>query len=387
MAESSTAQEIERAITQALARKGVGGTVVVRDEHCELHNEGAPIAIELGDWVGQWNLLPEDIRDNRAEKAATRLVNAMREAQGKAVRIPAADLLARYKRVATYLGGVVVAALALHWLYRASFFGRPGGEADADAAESAASARASAEVEARDEAARVRRVCEAARQRLFQGAALGVDIQGFVVELWLARDGAALASDEGLRALVGGGFVADVGAKGPSEVTLHPGDGELGLATATVRFEGGYVAPFFDASGRERYHEVAERLADAGGAVYGALFARCAHLPGTRDVGAWYRGNDERAAVVSLLYGAGQFVDPPAFELRKLEDGGVLTNLRRGVASLDPEARDDILRKAGGRVFAHRPKTGGAAVSIRFPLGGPRRPVSASRELARLLGY
>lgn len=384
MADTSAAKEIERAITQALAKQGVGGTVVVRDDHCELHTGATPIAIELGDWVAQWNLLPDDVKDKRAEKAATRLGNAFRQSQGRAVPLPTAERVARIKRIATYAGVLFVGGLVAFWLVRAGFFGRSGA-GEETTSEAKASPSGSAPSSAENESARVERACEAARQRIYQGATLGVDIAGFVVELWLARDGAGLAEDEALLALVHEGVADEVGAEGAGTLTVHPGGDELGLTAVVIRFDGGYVAPFFTPKGREQFYAVAEKLADAGGAMHGALFARCAHLPTTRDIGAWYRGIDERGAIVSLFLGAGRFADPPAFDPETLSDGGLLRNLRRAVGTLDGSVSDEVLRLRGGRTHRHTGPDGRSAVSLRFPLGGPTRPALASRDLAKKL--
>lgn len=385
MADGSAAREIERAITQALAKKGVGGAVVVRDDHCELHTGSTPIAIELGDWVAQWNLLPDEVKDKRAEKAATRLTNAYRQSQGQAVRLPAAERIARLKRLATYAGVLLAVGLAAIWLHRAGFFGQKGGGADTTATAAPGPSTAGSVDEVADETARVERACDGARQRIYQGATLGVDTAGFVVELWLARDSAGLVDDDQLVALVERGVAEEIGVAGPGQLSVHPGGDELGLATAVIRFEGGYVAPFFTPKGREQFYAVAEQFADAGGAMHAALFARCAHLPTTRDIGAWYRGIDERGAIVSMLFAAGHFADPPAFDAKSLADGGLLRNLRRAVGTLDDTVRDEVLRLRGGRSHRHATQDGRSAFSLRFPLGGPTRPALASRDLAKTL--
>lgn len=385
MGDPAVAKEIERAITRILAKSGQGGTVIIREEHCELHTgDGPVIAIELGDWVGQWNLLPDDIKEQRAVKAATRLTNAMHTSAGRSAPLPKGELRDRYRKIGTSVAGVVVILLVLGFLYRRNFFGTSSPTPQPSASVSAAPSGPPRENASRREQ-RERRVCDAARQRMYQGGALGMDIAGWVVELWLARDGKGMAEDAALVARVEQGAQAELENKADGAISLHPGDTELGLSTVIVRFAEGYVPPFFTSKGRERYMELAESMADAVGAVHAGLYARCAHLPGTRDVGAWYRGGDESGALVSLLFASGRYANPPAFDPSKHAADGLLTTLRRRVGSLDTSARDDVLRRAGGRPHTHATKDGKKAVSLRFPLGGPTRAAQASRQIAEKL--
>lgn len=388
-ANATVAKEIERAITAALSKNGQGGTVIVREEHCELHRSssdggGPVISIELGDWVGQWNLLPDDIKEQRAQKAATRLVNALHRSQGGSAPLAAGELRDRYRKLAASALGIFVVALVAVWLYRSGFFGGDKTAAETSAEGSAAPSAPPVE-DAAARAERERTVCEAARQRMYQGGALGMDIAGWVVELWLARDGEGLAKDPALLALVAKGVSTEVEAKSEGTMTLHPGDTELGLSTVVVRFAEGYVPPFFTAKGRERFMNVAESTADAVGAVHAGLYGRCAHLPNTRDVGAWYRGIDENGALVSLLFASGRYAQPPAFDPEKHAGGGLLATLRRRVGTLAEADRNDILRKAGGRPHTHEADGGKKASSLRFPLGGPTRATRASRQIATKL--
>lgn len=379
MAESSAAKEIERAISQALNRSGQAGTVILRDEFCELHTDAPVVAIELGDWVGQWNLLPDDVKAERVRKAAVRLINALNASQGRAAPLAAAEVKARFKRIATAVIAIFTLGLVVVWLHRAGFFGID------ETAAAASSGPVATSPPPEDEAARaerIARVCDAARQRMYQGGSLGMDIDGWVVELWLARDAEGLATDPALVSLVAAGVVADVGAKGPTKLTVHADDTELGLATVVLRFDDGYVPPFFSTDGRERFLTLAERIADDVGALHAGLYARCAHLETARDVGAWYRGVDDNGAMLSLLYASGRYANPPAFNVAKYADDDLLSVLRKRVAALDVTARDAILRKRGGRPHQHDTDAGRHGVSLRFPLGGPTRAAQASRDIA-----
>ncbi len=391
MADPVVAQEIERAVTRALSKSGQGGSVVVKGDFCEFHTDAPVVAIDIGEWVTQWNLLPDEMKEARATRAATRLTNALNESQGRSAPVPKAELVRRARRVALVVGTLFALGLIGIWLSRQGFFGGDGSGAESTAAVDAGGNEPSQE-DAAGRAARIARVCDAARQRIYQGGSMGMDIEGWVVELWLARPGVAaggsatpLIDDEALDALVASGAVQELGAKGPSEITLHAADSELGLSTAVVRFSEGYVAPFFKSQGRTRFVAVAEKVADAVGATHAGMYARCAHLPTARDVGAWYRGADLNAALVSTLFAAGRYANPPAFNAQKYREQGLLAKLDQAIATLDDAERDDILRKQGGK--PHPRLTGGktTSVSLRFPLGGPTRPTLTSREIAASL--
>jgi hypothetical protein len=381
MADASAARDIERAVTQALAHRGVGGTVVVRESTCELRaaGSGPAIAIDLGDWPAQWNLLPDDVKAKRAEAAATRLVNALRESTGK--QAPQSTLGPLLKKVVSY-GLVLAAAAAIGlWLYRKGFFGAVGASGVAGA-----SASATGPETAEDARARVERACDAGRQRIREGATLDLDVEGWVVELWLARPGAGLAADPAVRRFVERGAAAEIGAAAPAAVAAVADPSGAGIEGALLQLTGGYVAAFFNARGRERFIATAEQLADESGATFAALFARCAHLPGTRDVGAWYRGQDADGAWVALLFAAGAFADPPALAREKLAELGGLAGLGERVRKLDRRARDEVLRVEGGRLSPRAGDAGTSSTSIAFSFGGPTRPAAASRALAKQLG-
>jgi serine/threonine-protein kinase len=224
-------------------------------------------------------------------------------------------------------------------------------------------------------------VCEAARQRLSAGAPLGLDVAGWVVELWLGRAGAAIDADPALAAAVGrAGGEIDLGAA-PAPEILPQGDGVV------LRFGGAWVPRFFDPEGRDGLLAAAERIARSAGADRGALFARCAHL-GVRDVGVWYLGRDDAHALAALLLATGAHADPPALDPQKLGDRP-FDALVKAVGKLDDAAVESALRSAGARV--QRTPAGvdagaGPGTVLRFPFGGPTRAARVSRDLAALAG-
>src|SRR5690606_13700404 len=134
-----------------------------------------------------------------------------------------------------------------------------------------------------------------ARQRLYAGAEMGIDTEGWLVEIWLARPEPGI--EEALARAE-----PKVGEAMPMGIV--PVEGEAGGSTATVRFAGDGAHAFFERDGREHFVGLAERLVVATSAARGALYARCAHLD-VQDVGAWYFGRDDGAVVAALSLTAG----------------------------------------------------------------------------------
>lgn len=345
MADASSKRAIERAVTAALARKGMGGTVVVHDGTAELHGVGdTVVAIDLGDWVEQWSLLPQEICDARAEAAATRLAKAAGSVE------PVASKPIALGRWLTAMAAIALVG-GIGWvLHRSGFFGR------APAAETPSASAAPEE----DAGVRTRRACEAARRRLYAGAAMGIDTAGWVVELWLAGEG--LGDDPALQAA---GEAARTALDNDGAVAVSVGDGN-----ATLTFSG-MAHAFFERDGRERFIALADDLAARTDATRGALYARCEHLD-VHDVGAWYHGRDDAAAVVALwstagVHAEGKGLDPAA------------------VAAADATTVTDDLAAALRAVGARRVESP-SGVSIRLPFAGPTRAAELSRRLAAAAG-
>lgn len=368
MVDASVRAEVERAITAELSRRGVGGTVVIRENIAELHGVGSSVvAIDLGEWVEQWNLLPPEMQSQRAEAAAQRLQQSLGTAAvgGGGRGLP--DWLPKAA------GGVVVflaLAFAGRWLVQSNFFGEvePGSEPTASAAPSGSVPTESAPAASAREA----RACDAARKRLYAGASMNMDVAGWVVELWLAREGDDLAGDEAVTRVAAG--IRELEAEG--EVQTRPGEAWLGQPAVTIELHGSYVPAFFEAKGRDALVAFAERLTNETKATHAALTARCAHRS-TRDVGAWFRGRGDASAVAALWYGAASEAPRPAVDPKKLAaTEGALRALQEAAGHVTD--LDERARLAGAKI--HRSDSG--MTSFRFPLGGPTRAAKLGRELA-----
>ncbi|HZO15754.1 MAG TPA: hypothetical protein VFB62_20920, partial [Polyangiaceae bacterium] len=242
--DAEVAREIGRAITAALSRRGVAGTVVVRGNHAEVHAPGLDVlAIEL-DWISQWNLLPPEMQQKRADHAAERLQEVMRAARGQGVR-RSFDIGALVRPVFVPAIALIIVGTLGWWLWRSNFFGR--GFFGTAAGDASASVDPQAE-----ERARRQRSCEAGRRRLFAGADMGLDVDGWVVELWLARpvDRGALETDAALARAIENARSAF--KEGPGELTIGRAEhrGGLGLESAVVRMSGVFVSAFFETTRR-----------------------------------------------------------------------------------------------------------------------------------------
>jgi serine/threonine-protein kinase len=376
MPDPAVAREIEQAIVGALGRRGVSGQVVVREGTAELHGSGPVVAIELGEWVDQWALLPPDIRDRRAELAAERLKNALGRSVPPAAPAGDSSSLRRALLVAIGVAAIVGAA---GWTWRMGFFG------DRGARTAASGSAAETQPVVGDPTAREKEACEAARRRLYAGAtAMDLEPAGWVIEIWLARDSnkSPILAEQALKDASGAKLLGRLGATQPATVQWI----DTGEPTrALLRFEGGYLRPFLKAEGRDRFIALVDDLADASDADYAALFARCAHSS-VRDIGAYFRGRDAAGAATALLFAEGLFTDPRAVDKNKLDaKDGALASLQRAATGLEQPAVEELIRDNGGRLSLRDPDAGRPRAGIVFALGGPIKAQQAARALAKKL--
>ncbi len=381
MVDLGAAREIEVAINGALSRKGVGGTVVVRGNTAELHGAGPVVAIDLGEWVEQWNLLPPDMRDRRAEVAAERLRGSVQDVSGKkeGSGFPLGPLLVKALGALLLVG---VLGGGAYWLYQSNFFGPKGETAPLDG-DKPITTRAPVI----DPAQRAKKVCEAARSRVYSGASIAMDVEGWIVELWLARapsKGPLHTDAKLLERTQTKELSTEFGVKSTGTVeVVDATKKKLGAVAATIRFNEGFVEPFLGTKGRQRYIELLISLAETTDADYAALYARCAHLK-VRDIGAYYRGRDAAGAAAALLYAQGGFSEPKAVTLGGL-DGEWLKALQAATTPVDDKSLLELTRKVGARLVTVSEDAGTPSVALRFVLGGPTRAQSAARMLAKQL--
>jgi hypothetical protein len=379
---------IEQAVGRELGRMGVAGTVVLVGKSIELRAGGVPVAIDIDLILAQWSLLPDEMRQRKAEEIARRLVSASRasgQTAGPREIVVGEDPQARAKLAAGILGFFALLAiigLARYFIPRLT------------SSEPVQSKAPSEDPAVRRE--RLARACDAVRDRLYKGASFGpFALEGWEVELWLAKKGEApaLRDHPALAALVSGGRLpktADdkLGDIIDGRVEIEDGlDADAarrspGWSAARVVFHDGYARAFLEEEHRPRFLGLADRTAAAAGADHGALYARCAHLT-THDIGAWFRGPDLAGATAVMIYQMGLFSES------KVIDRSALAALREGSGELD------ALRRAAGEAAGSIPSfvgtaggfvSGGKPATITFPLGAPLRPLAATRDLARKMG-
>jgi serine/threonine-protein kinase len=377
-----TRREIEDAVRDALGKRGMAGMVVVQPGLVELVGGDRPSAIEIGSLVDDWPAMSAETRASTATDLARRLFEATLVVRKTtrppmdARRPPPVTAIAVVVLV-VIVGIAVMVAIGRRWL--ASTLG------------AAPSATASDEVPRESDAetnARLARVCEATRKRVYAGASVGpMDVGGWVAELWLAKKSPGSLSDaKELRAFVEGDKVApsadaEIAKVSGGKVELVDATSpELGKAwhAAVLRFSGRYLDGYLDPSGRARFIALAGRVATAAGADMGALYGRCAHLP-THEIGAWYFGSDAPSTSAALLVSMGLASDAPTVDKKKLSSDE-LDALRKAGADLDPSALGSLVGVAGGNVT-----TSGSNVELTFPVGGPIRATNATRAVAHRL--
>lgn len=376
MTAPETLAEIEHSFAEVVARRGVSGRVVVHDRSAELHGVGSVVAIDLGDLIAQWSVLPADMRATKIDLAVERLQQAVaRDLPPPASPTDIAPLVGKIAGTVLVLATV---AGTVFWLAKSNFFG-------ADVVSAAASS--TTEANGKPEFGVVPKVedresCEASRRRIYAGAtSLDVDPAGWLIEIWLARDGepAPLREDAALRDVTHERLSGRLGALEPAAMSwIETGDARR----VRVRFEGGYLHPFMKADGRDRFVALTDQLAEATHSSHAALYARCAHS-NTRDIGAYYRGVDAGGAAASLLFAQGLFTNPPVIDESKFGgEANALSALSRHTAGIELSTLEELIRDNGGRVVTT--ETGGTrGVGLNFALSGPTRAQQAARALAK----
>lgn len=367
---------------QELAKVGVQGAIVLSAKTIELHpaGGGAPVSIDVELIVNQWPLLPEEMRTRKANEMARRLVGAQRAArEAEGHRDGDGDGASRGRVV-----GAVAGLFVLLVLIGAARFAIPRLIGDDKPAVKATGESAA------EKKARLGLVCDVVRDHMYKGESYkGLSLEGWAVDLWLAsKKGGSLRASPALTGLVGvklpelpnviDGTVAIADGFDGAAAARSPG-----WSAATVILGEGYGRAFFDEESRPHLVAAAERVAEAAGADHAALYARCAHLTATHDIGAWFHGPDVAGATAVMVYQMGLFADPKVIDTNALAalQGGELDALRK--------AAGDIAGAVPGIVGSVR----GASVSttpgatLGFSLWVPvRSQQEAIRKLAKKMG-
>ena len=390
--------EVEEAINVALARSAVAVPVVIQGTTAELRGPESVVAVELGEWVKQWPLLPPDIRARKVNDAARRIRDAATGKRGSTGGGPKLPMAGRVRHGLSIAVVLLLVLAGIHWLRQSNFFGsvREAPE-PADSGATAEQASSAQDEQAIEE--RAQRVCDVARRRLLGGGSMaGFDVAGWEVVLWLSRRQPEPDWSATLATRVDDGQLAReardaLGLDGHGTLRLAAADGSRAVRGApgsvAMRFGGAFAAALFDPAVRRRLVTLVAHWAQREQADFAALYGTCAHLD-TADVGVWYAGRDPVAAVASLLYAAGLCAASPPLDRRELPGAGdTLTRLEALARRLEPQRIDDVFSTTGGVVESaeHNPPgdsgLAGLGSTIRFPVGGPIRASAASRLLLR----
>ncbi|MFO0570992.1 MAG: serine/threonine-protein kinase [Polyangiaceae bacterium] len=385
--------ELEIAVGEAVARFGMAGTVLVEGNRARLVGAGPEVETELGAGVAGFERLAPEVKQRRATELARRLVQERRArlagtGGGSGFRVP---------RFVAPLVVLLLGAVALGFAYR---WLAPGGWSFSSTPAASASAVSADDYE-RQRAERAQRVCDATRSRIVRGASIGpTDVEGWVVELVLARPTPAPEKDAALDAFIergsasGGKFVW----KEAPEIASQEGIGsEVGVRAEAVSgsasahavrltFNGKYATPYFYAGDRKAYLKLANALSEKLGATHGALFARCA-LGTTHHLGAWFLGPSPGGAATALLYWIGANGDPPQIRQSVLEidagdRSGVFTRIDDKTKALERNKLRAVIGEHEGMISGK----GDGPTTLTFPFADSNRAARASLEVARVAG-
>ena len=167
---------IAEMVAEALSRHGIDAVVVQKNDGIEMYGKGGePLFIEAAHDINAWSTLPAPIRKRKAHALATRLAHlhqsrpANREPER---RFPPKE---RLIPLGMGLGLGLIAILAFRFLREEP---KP------------PPARETSSESPKERSTRLARACEATRAMLWKGGAWGaMPLEGWVVELWLARKG------------------------------------------------------------------------------------------------------------------------------------------------------------------------------------------------------
>lgn len=337
--------------------------------------------IPIAELLGAWNLLPPEDRAKR--------IDAVLGRGARPPRAPAASAARGRVVVAWSVASLLVlgAIASVAWA-RAEVIGAGERKRAREAPPPTPIAESSAVAVSRREA-----VCSGVRRRVLSGATFGpYDAEGWVVEIWLAREDGKLGPDHpqlagldeprdlarfdaDLAALRGTVTVGELGPPPGADRTSRPGG-------ALIALRGTFATAFVDPSLRARFPALADRLYDASGAELGGLWARCGDLP-WHDLGAWFRGVDRGAAVGALMFASGRYGEGGAVHATSPSGanntlGALVTRAR---AAVDDRTMEMAVTDLGARAQTLQ----GAGTTITFPLAGYTLATRSSRELATLV--
>lgn len=362
---------ISEMVTEALVRHGIDAVVVERNDGIELYGpNGKPLWIDAAKDIAAWSTLPPAIRQRKAHALATRLAH-MYQSQATADeperRFPP---LERFLPLGVGLGLGILAFLGFR-LTREKPVPPPPPNSASETAE--------------QRRFRLSRACEATRAMFWKGGAWGsMPLEGWVVELWIAKRGAgSLMTEPAVSSLVANGKLsakADgaLAAIGDGAASLEDGAADASIPGVKLVFSEGYARSFFEIDKRDRFVGLGERLVRETKADYGALWARCSHQT-AREIGAWFYGKDAKNAAAALLFVMGRPQGAAVSEHRPVAaDFGAISAL---AARVEEPSFLSLVQADGARASTNE------GISLFFPFDPQTRAGQSSKNLAEKLGF
>lgn len=376
-------------VADALTQQGVRAVVLEKDKGLEIATRDAkPVWIDASVDLQQWEMLPLNIRQRKANLLAMRFLNIQKgrdpsqaaKSGGASFElpewfVPIGDKLKelvgspRVKiGVAAVLAiGVIAAIVVLNQK-------EPPPPPPPDPNSETAGQRKE----------RLERACDATRAMMWRGGAwTSMPLEGWTVELWLSRQtGDAIADHQAFKTLVQGGQVkwgekSIFGTITDGKAEVFAGTATGARSEATIVFGDGYARPFFDIDRRHEFISIAEQLVKDTKADWGAMYAHCAHLT-TRDVGAWFYGRDAAKAATSILHSMGKLVG---------SKGSTFTPFNRDFSGLSLAAAPLDEPRLFGLVYQDGARTSNKeGIFITFPFTNPINAPQASKRIAGELG-
>ena len=410
-------EQIRAMVEAELQHRAFSGKVRVEGQFLIVGKGATEARADLKGSVQQWESLPDDLRERRAQQIAQLLSEGT--ARAPLVIRPPRQRQRNPTGPLSCLAPLLIAALTVCALGVAYRYLSPNKESplasirrvldqspigSTIASVTAPSYDASSVEHERSVIASA--ACAKSRTRVSRGGSVGpADVEGWLVELVLLRRGPPVdlsqssplssfvrreagASSGKLIWVKASSLVAQERFDARVELRELPPLGEKNVNAVSLVFSGPYVVPYFTEDQRADYFALADALADALGATEGALFAHCAGSE-AHHVGSWFLGATPGAAVGSLIYFMESFTDVPILKPEVL--GSAADPRRRGHTfdvinqATGSLSRGSVATLVGSELgmISGRPKQ---PARLTFPFRDGNRASRSGLDAARSLG-
>jgi serine/threonine-protein kinase len=394
--DEATERELAQALSEALARFGLAGTVTIVDNDAVLASHGPTVRAELYQLKDEWPALDDPARQRRALDVARRLASLRRAS------LPPPKRRSGISGLLIALSLLLVVGAGYAWLSV-----EKSGEPALRSVSSVPSGVAAFRRAERETNERAARACEKARERVMRGATLGpLEVDGWVIEIALLAERARPLGDDpalaefferpkgdrpGRVVWLGSPVITAVSAPGAGVDIVDEVAGVGAPAPfrgLRVILRGPYAHRYFRPEQRVEFVTLAHHLSKQLDVAYAGLYARCES--GTQHhMGAWFRGPGVSGSSTALVYFMGTYADVPHVRSALLEvdgssfdRGAALKVVRDAADKLDRQRVARLIGAHGGMIAGREPDP----VSLSFPFKDGNRASRASLDLARATG-